>query len=398
MKSLKLSVLLFLLFLAQLGSALTVIDIDYKNSIYNPYFDFYSNNYLGSIAAGRGYTGVASFGSIESTLLNPASLKIDSKTDFYYEFGAKNNINYYENTELNPHKSSFMVGGAIQISDQLQAGVIYGTKSSLYYDAFKVSIDYGTNTGIYQIFFNKSCNIISIPVSYNLNDNLSFGAGLNFELYKSVQSQVLQTYYGPNYFKAKAEFGLVRVSLGSIYKLKSFTFGASFLTQANKSIEEKLDNYKLTYEPNEFPWELRAGLNYKLSNIPLSLLADFNYSNTSVYEEYENKLDFNLGSEYSLKTLNLRLGYFSQLDHRNLDYTDSEGEDYWETIIKQERHFITLGASFAWKALEFSTSYFTSELLSPDTKTLSNLKFAVSLTPPAMDSSNKTRKKNRKRK
>jgi len=397
MKSLKLSVLLFLLLLTQLVSAVIVHDLDNKNWIYAPYLDFYFDNFLGTKAVGRGYSGVADFGSIESTLLNPASMQIESKTDFYYEFGTKNNIKYWENTELTPHKNGYMFGGVIKIGDQLQAGVIYGIKSNVNYDIRKESIEYGHNAGIYQIYFNKSCSIVNIPISYQLNENLSLGASLNFELYKSLQSQVLPTYYGLKYFEAKADFNLVRVSLGSIYKLNNFSFGASFLTQTEKIITERMDDYKLTYEPNEFPWELRAGLTYKLSHIPLNFLADLNYSNTSVYEEYKNKIDFNLGSEYTFRSLVLRLGYFSQLDFRDLDFKDIAGEDYWENTVNQERHFATMGASFAWKALEFSAAYITSELLSPDTKTLSNLKFAVSLTPPELKDRHLERRKARRR-
>lgn len=384
MKSLKLPVLLFFLLLVQFINALEIIDIDSVNHIYNPYYDFYSENYLGTKSAGRGNTGVASFGSIESSLKNPASMQIASKTDFYYEFGLKHKIKYSTYNGFSPLNNATAGGGIISLGDNWQLGVIYGKKESFNLDLFWAVLEDGYSDVNNQIFIRRTCNTLNIPVSYQANDKLSIGASLNFEFYSSSQS-IIAGNYGAHYYKSKADFTIARIKLGTIYKVSNnFNIGISFLTPSSQKISEKVSTAQFNYDENQFPLELITGVSYKLSKIPLNLLAELQYTNTSVYDEMNDRVNFNLGSEYEIKDLVLRLGYLSQLDFRNLDYKDSEEEDYWSDESKEERHLLTLGGSFAWKSLEFSTAYMTSKLLSPNEETLSNLKFSVSLTPPEL--------------
>ncbi|HPR17703.1 MAG TPA: hypothetical protein PLD62_05605 [Candidatus Cloacimonadota bacterium] len=67
-----------------------------ENMNFKPIFDFYSNNKLSVISAGRGYTGIAATGNLGSVNLNPASLDIANTMQAYYEYGLKNNYTLHE--------------------------------------------------------------------------------------------------------------------------------------------------------------------------------------------------------------------------------------------------------------------------------------------------------------
>ena len=78
-----------------------------NSSLFLPFWDFYSVNYLSSKAAGRGYTGIAGDNDISGTIFNPASLELKDKFQVYGEYVFKSNLSaepniYFDLKELHP--------------------------------------------------------------------------------------------------------------------------------------------------------------------------------------------------------------------------------------------------------------------------------------------------------
>ena len=62
--------------------------------IINPYWEFYSNNWLSTNLAGKGFTGVASLGDISVISINPASLNVENKYNANVSYSYKHGIDY----------------------------------------------------------------------------------------------------------------------------------------------------------------------------------------------------------------------------------------------------------------------------------------------------------------
>ena len=57
----------------------------------NYFWDFYSNNRMSTINAGKGYSGVAGDNDIVGIILNPASMNIKNKFEVHAEYVNKTN-------------------------------------------------------------------------------------------------------------------------------------------------------------------------------------------------------------------------------------------------------------------------------------------------------------------
>lgn len=388
--------LLMLIITSKLLMAYT-IDTDEINYIYHPYSDFYSENFLGVDTAGRGYSGVANIGGIEATLINPASLQIENKIQFYYEYGSKKKMDYlkeyYNNSELSQYKKGIFLGLAYKISDYFQAGLFYGNKYSIktYFGTLYI-LDYNYQPiDSLQSYFKKKCSTLNVPISYQHSDNFRIGASINFEIYESEEPVILFDYYG-NYeiHKGKADFVKIRTTIGFILSLhKYITFGTSFLSSTKTNVIEDVKWYKVKYKANIFPWELRTGLMYSSPNIPLNLFVDFQHVHTSDYHDLKNRNDFFVGAEYKLKKYIFRLGYMTQNEYRDLSLKINDETDLWLDDKPHRRHFLTLGGSCEWKSLKFSLAYMDSKILSPNEEDQKYFKLSITFKPTKMTTKKK---------
>lgn len=377
-----------LLFSSKLIIASTV-DVDYINYVYHPFCDYYSENFLGADAAGRGYSGVADMGGIESTLLNPASLRIKNKIQFYYEFGFKNSIGflngYYNNLEFSQYRKGTAYGLAYSINENYQIGLFFGRKHSINAELGTVIIyDYNyAPVDTFHSYIKKICSTINIPLSYQVNDNFQLGASLNIEMYNSEQPVVLFDNYGNHQIvKSKANFVLIRPAIGFILSFnENISLGTSFLNPEKKNIIEDATLVHIKYSENIFPWEIRSGLKYRMQKVPLNLYIDFKHIHTSEYHDMNDRNDFFIGADYKLKKYLLKLGYFSQNEYRDLSLKISDEIDYWVDNEPHDRHFLTLGGSYAWKQLNFSLSYIDSKILSPNEDSQRYFKFSITFKP-----------------
>ena len=96
----------------------------------NYFWDFYSNNRLSVINAGKGCTGIAGENEISGVLLNPASLNINKKFQLHAEYVYKTNVTWLpssegDNPRLKQFNPAFMISGAYRFNNYLQTGLMF---------------------------------------------------------------------------------------------------------------------------------------------------------------------------------------------------------------------------------------------------------------------------------
>lgn len=396
MKNSRIYLLLFLMLIFKTG--FSIIHSDDIHFGYCPIADYYSENLLGVEAAGRGYSGVAKAGGISSTFINPASLSMKTKLEFYYEFGFKNNIISPHESDYKKLKNNMSYGIAYNLNDTYNIALIFAKKASINEDfgTAVITDQFNHPLATFHDYYKKSVSTINLPVSFRLNEKLQLGVSFNLEIYNSKQP-VFLTYENGEYnvFKGEADFVLFRPQIGAIYSPnKQLSIGSSFVFPNKKKIEDDLTWYKIKYKTNDFPWKLTTGINYNFSSLPLNISADYRHINTSVYENYNNRNDLMAGIEYKLNSHKFRLGYMTQFEYRELDTSNEDWE--WMDGDSHSRHFLTAGASLVWKKLTISAAYMESNFLSSTEDEMRSLKVSASLAVDPIERNK--RKPRRKRK
>jgi len=320
-----------------------------------PFWNFYSNNRISSEACGRGYTGIANTGDLSSVLINPASLSLESKTNYYFEYIFKNNVGWYYDTydedfysiffhdltdsvyknqeedspdfylqELHP---SFFTAHAFSLNEFLQFGITYRVENS--------------RTGFHD-------NNFSVPIVFNYRDLIRAGIDIIYLSY-----YIKTGYYNIEFNKIKAKFG-------AIYSpVENLSLGLTYLPGTRETITTVHGSVTIVYGPIVFPLKIGAGICYKLTSIPLSFSADYNYSNTSEIEDFVDRHDIHLGLEYDVNdNFTLRTGAFTQVDYRTSEsQEDSEMSNFTQI-------FNTFGISYKINSLVLNLSLMDSHLLS----------------------------------
>lgn len=348
-------------------------DAQCENMNFKPFFAIYDNNKVSTISAGRGYTGIAALGNISVTNLNPASLQINDNAQAYYEYGTKNETVIHENTNYEHDLATFRAGAcygtAYKINDQLQIGMIYSKISSHKADMGMVH-NYDTSGMIYETFnlYEKVAHsVFSIPVSYQISDQFRIGIGLDSHIYHANTSRACLNYIDEyENFKGEIDFVLFRPKIGAIANFgENFSIGATFVAPIEKRIKEKVCWEEICYDRNSFPLEFGFGTQYKFSNIPLNVLADYAYTNEAINVEFKDRHTFNFGIESSIASfMQLRAGYSFESDIRDLDYLEADGYEFWGNTHSYEMNFITAGASVKWKGTTWDLSVMNSGVLS----------------------------------
>ncbi len=326
-----------------------------------PFNDFYSNNRISSEACGRGYTGIANTGDLSSVLINPASLSLENKSNYYFEYTYKNNVewNYvtdtlyygsffsdtvyaipvqtYPNPTLKELHPSFFAGHAFPINDFLQIGATYRVENS--YSEVHDNTYHNSN-------FKSST--FSVPIAFNYRNLLRVGIDIIY----------LSFYIERSYNNLK--FDKIRAKFGAIYSpAENLFLGVTYLPGTKETITVDYGSGTIVYGPIVFPLKIGAGICYKLNSIPLSFSADYNYSNTSEVENFVDRHDIHLGLEYNINdNFKLRTGFFTQRDYRDKETQENSGMNNFTQI------FNTFGISYKISSLVLTLSLMDSHLLS----------------------------------
>jgi long-subunit fatty acid transport protein len=336
-----------------------------------PFWDFYSNNRISGEACGRGYTGIASTGDLSSVLINPASLSLENKTNYYSEYIFKNSVgwDYYEDiyspyftgpydslyvnqavdypdVDLQQSHPNFFAGHAFSINDFIQIGATYRVENS--YATVRNSTYYTSN-----FTSNFKSSSFSVPIAFNYKDLLRVGIDI---IYSSFY---IESYDHLEFNKIRAKFGVIYSPEENIFLGLTYLPGTKKTTTIVYYDHGTDDVFTTVFEPIVLPLEIGAGICYKLTSIPLSFSIDYNYCNTSEVENFVDRHDIHLGLEYDVTdNLKLRTGAFTQIDYRT-----SEIQEY-AVMSNFTQIFNTFGLSYKISSLKLNLSFMDSHLFS----------------------------------
>lgn len=355
-----------------LCSTLAALKIDSPETSFNSFFNFYSNNKPSVTASGRGYTGAAANMDLSSSVINPAAMNLSRVWEIFYEYQSKDEIKISEGDQR-VNFSSYRQTGTFGIGlklDRIQTGIVYFQRSNynfstcircVYNEAVVDSMNYHLKATIHDF---------TIPICYQIHDNLRLGTSLILENYESADPAPLIGQNGiQEIITGKVDFNMIRFKLGFVADpTESISIGASVMPQNKRDLKKE---FGLCYGCNEysdntFPTEITTGINYHPQSLPIKFLADYNYSNDSAYKELKDRHDLNLGIEiYAKKYLTLRTGFFTQHDYRNTDYKISgDTQYYWDDSVSYDQYFLTTGFTLMWKRLSINASLMDSSLIS----------------------------------
>ena len=310
----------------------------------------YQVNLQGTKQTGMGHLGTSFYLGASSTYFNPAMMGLDSNK-FSIEAGASfiNSVVSYQNQITggiedtdNPLGTPFYLYATYKINDKFSAGL--GV-----YTPFGSSVDWGKYWSGKQLIQDISLTAIFIQptLSYNLNDKVRIGGGLNVVLGSVELNRNLGGPIGNNNTVnlegSTTAFGF---TTGIHYDFNDqLSFGLTYKSQvdveleggdANFDVHPALENAGV--RNTEFdaslplPSMTTLGVAYKateqlLVSAEVSFIGweayeslDFDFKDNSAALEdsknprnYENSFIYRLGLQYTLNNLDLRIGgYYDQ--------------------------------------------------------------------------------------
>lgn len=325
----------------------------------NPGWEFYSDNMLSAISAGKGYTGVAAPGDVTALTLNPAAINISKKYQVILESSYKSGFHYphsyYKQTIENAFPSGIL-GGVYKINKYFQAGFIYRNDYGFSFD---------TDENIYPNynFQNKLVtHNFTVPVTFNY-DWLRLGVNLNLMNFRGTFNGFFTTeinpdgYYDESYsslWRFVPQFGFI------INPVKTFSFGLTFTPGFTDSTTWHFNSGTPSERnsPVKYPWRLGVGTELRLLNDRLKFSLDYHLDKTGDITGLKDKNNFNFGVEYQPEDyFIIRGGFFTLMDFKDLSNTISIGDE-----IEYDQYFITLGGTYKYKGYSFSLALMDSHL------------------------------------
>ncbi|MFA5404043.1 MAG: hypothetical protein WC358_03830 [Ignavibacteria bacterium] len=335
----------------------------------NPMWEYYSDNMLSTVSAGKGFSGVASNGDISSICLNPASPVIKNKMQFYAGSTIKSNIylipkdnSYYIGNGF----PSIFVGGIYRLNKYFHLGLIY--RNDFSYKEYYNNLSDSVNHMFYsngEVTNQMVTHIITIPVLYN-REVISVGANVNITNYRANQKVQFHSIGLPNYNEnTYSTLWKLSFQFGFLFHLNEYiSFGATYLPGMTEETEWYLDGLDdIPFSSMvKYPDRFNIGTEIRLLKKKLNLTLDYQFSNISVYYDYlKNRSDIHLGIEYIVdNALTLRTGYFTLYDFRNIPnkLVEWPGGTY-----SYEQFFITFGGSYKYKNMSFNIALMDSHLI-----------------------------------
>lgn len=331
-------------------SSISLYSQNNEDNFISPFWNFYSSNYLNSPAAGKGNTGIASENDITGFLLNPASIKLDTKfqINVQYTFKTSNKWLGSDNMSLKQQLFSGSAGIGYKINDNINIGLVYNNPSGYYFGSEIIKTDeFGNELEGYDFFYNVAVHSINIPFSYS-GEKIKAGINLNYLHSRyTIPGEYLSTITHPdgyntgNDFHASANF--IVLQAGLIFNIaEHLSLGLSGSSGGRSKVTHVYPDGESTDSfINIYPWKLGAGIQYEVPKTGWKLLADYNYAKTSDSKMLKDRNDFHIGFENDInKSWTIRGGFFTLFDYR------SEDIDYYEAAGEYDQFFFTAGFSF----------------------------------------------------
>ncbi|HNZ06793.1 MAG TPA: hypothetical protein PKI63_03285 [Candidatus Cloacimonadota bacterium] len=290
-----------LLILLLIASALSAQAADSLNfslpQNMDPVFEYYSRNYLSTRSMGRGTTGVASLGGVESVLANPASYQID-RDAMYMELLIKPPVSTAIYTGDNNFKSPVpfgLVAAGGNVTDDLTWGAAYSLPKSLVMDAFNLEM----NLGGYLHTRYPVYNLHQLTANLGLHiGELNLGLNVHNQFHYISDFTVLRTFERIREVKY-----LLRPQMGMLWNTQKLNLGFSYTPQSPFNWDLKYVMYETS-----LPGEASVGLSVRDANRRYNLEMD--WTDTSILNShYKDRYTYKAGFEADVRKFTYRLGY-----------------------------------------------------------------------------------------
>ncbi len=323
-----------------------------------PIYDSYSQNYMNTVANGRGNTGVADTGGIGQVLINPAGLSID-KGSLDIEMNIKPPTNELDRTLGNRYSSPVpfgMIGISQKLSDKLMGAIVYSMPKSLTYDDYSIVMNQGAY--LLQRFPSYNLHQFTAALAYHIQD-FSIGLNLHNQIHYLNDITYIRTF--DRVSEIKYSF---RPQIGVNYSISMLSVGATFMPEQAITIDSP---YK--YYDSAQPMKVTGGI--KLNVGKRNFLIDADYEQfSSINSSYSDRLILKAGYEFLSGDSVYRLGFLSvpEIYHGSylLDVNTTVTADtsmVWNNvpsggIIRQhDQRFLTIGYSRQFKAGSINLSF-----------------------------------------
>jgi hypothetical protein len=327
----------------------------------NPEWEFYSENLLSTVSAGKGYTGVGSLGDLSSLSINPAciSLEEDKRMQIYAGSTFKTNIPLYSKIPEYSVTSGFpsiILGGIYNLNKNLEIGFVYHNDFS-YKDEYKLST--------YDLTSKFASHSFTIPIVYNRNF-IRFGADVSAVYFRGDVKGLFTNELNPEGYYSEAHSSLWKfmARFGAfLMPTEYLSFGITYSPGFVNKTDWYINDNDVKYASNNvyYPDRFGVGTEIKLMRKKLRLSFDYIYSRTSSLFYLKNRNDIHFGVEY-LKdnNLTLRCGFFTLYDFRN---PDNGYIIFSEARNAYDEYFVTFGASYLYKYFAFNLAVMDSHLI-----------------------------------
>jgi long-subunit fatty acid transport protein len=347
--------LLVLCFIPEILSAQTDGPREKGDLLTNPGWEFYSDNTLSSVSAGKGYTGIASLGDLSSLSLNPASVNIDKKFQAYIGYNYKTKFKLYNvnlDNDMENVSPSFFVGSVYKINKDIQVGIVYRNEYSF---KFISQLSGGD-----EISYSLVTHSFTVPINYNYKW-LRAGVNLNLTYFRGEAKGITTEFYPEGFEDSHSSLWRFIPQFGvQISPVPFLSFGATYTPGFTDSTSWYIGdtNARLLNASVKYPDRFGIGAELRLLKNRLKLSLDYHYDKTSVLSQLKDKSNINIGVEYcSNNNFIIRGGFYTLNDFRDLSATVvTETYNY-------NLYFLTIGGTYKYKCCTFNLALMDSHLL-----------------------------------
>lgn len=318
----------------------------------NPFYDSFAHNYLGTAVSGRGQTGVAYPGDLESVLLNPATYNPE-KGMMAIQALIKPPVNasgfpVTYSSKFATRVPYGLVGIGGKLGARFSGSLIYSQPSAMMLDDWSIEMNQGAY--LLQRYPKYYLHQITASAGYHL-DNLHFGLSLHNQMHYMDDVPFMRTFERIDDLKY-----VLRVEPGIMFTGDSGNVGLAFTPPVKTTWDLKYAEYETI-----LPLKVAIGTAFKHG--PRTFLLDLDWEQFSaIHRDYADRLRVKAGFEFTKKNVNYRLGYiyspqvFEGMYNIPFNTTaEADSSVAWNDVVSvstveaNSQHLLTAGFTFSHK-------------------------------------------------
>lgn len=330
------------------------------------YYSAYSQNYINTLASGRGNTGVAKIENVENILLNPAGFSTNH-TQMYVEFmikPEKGELGHLHNQKYRSNKPFTFVAFGFNPMPNLSTALYYAMPQNINYDRYSIIKEGHAHTAPQERQPQYNHYSFGFTNAYKIK-NLSLGLDVTYNVHDNHNMLINGSYARFNTSDNSFSF-----TGGAIYEISDFlNFGVAYSHSSDVTFETDYYDWDVTV-----PAKLSAGFSYsylKNCSINLDYEKRFNSQMDSAYDDIDI---FKLGLEQQVKNSTIRFGgmyipsvFAGIVDTPIVEFDDSTPgnpspsypehfNNGKEHILNNQQTILTLGYTLDLEELTFNFS------------------------------------------